>query len=93
MYEFVNPNPTIQSTAAIIGFNSVQYASSEAKEIITTSVWKTQTHLAHPVSLRVQPMTIAEALAMGLDIPTIDGVDIAINNTLERERVPIRAKG
>ena len=67
--------------------------SSEPKEVIGTSVWKTHTHLANPVSLRVQPMTIDEALAIGLTIPTVDGVDITANNTVERLRIPIRAKG
>ena len=67
--------------------------SSESNEVITTSVLKTQTQLAHPVSLRVQPMTIDEALTMGLTIPLVDGVDITVNNTEERRRIPIRAKG
>ena len=67
--------------------------SSESNEVITTSVLKTQTQLAHPVTLRVQPITIDEALAMGLTIPTVDGVDITVNNTVQRMRIPVRAKG
>ena len=38
-------------------------------------------------------MTIDEALTMGLTIPTVDGVDITVNNTEQRRRVPVRAKG
>ena len=38
-------------------------------------------------------MTIDEALAMGFTIPTVDGVNIIVNNTAERMRVPVRAKG
>ena len=67
--------------------------SSETKETISTSVWKTQTQLAHPVPLRVQPMTIDEALVRGLDIPSVDGMDITVNTTEGRRRIPIRAKG
>ena len=77
-----------------ISFSSEGYTVSEDKQIISCLVYKPFfARMAHPVSLRVQPLTIAEALAMGLEIPLVDGVNITVNNTEERIRVPIGAKG
>ena len=81
-------------TAVSIGFTRDEYESSESKRVITTTVGRTETRLAHPVSLRVQPMTIDEAVAMGLEIPLVEGYfNITENNTDLRRRIPIRAKG
>ena len=72
----------------------VEYASSEEVLRISSVVRKSEIRMAHPVSLRVQPLTIADALAMGLNIPPVEGnLDIKENNTEERRRIPIRAKG
>ena len=56
-------------------------------------IQKKGTQLAHPVSLTVQPMTIDEALTRGLDIPLFDGVNITTEDSQERRRIPVRAKG
>ena len=65
------------------------YASSENVLMISSTVRKSEIRIAHPVSLRVQPMTIDEALTRGLNITA----DIKENNTELRRRIPIRAKG
>ena len=77
----------------VIEFKEAQYSRVESNLEIPVIVQKTEIRLAHPLTLRVQPMTIAEALARGLHIPLVDGVDITVNNTEERRRVPIRAQG
>ena len=62
--------------------------------MISAIVRKSETRIAHPVTLRIQPLTIDEALTRGLDIPTVEGnLDIKESNTDERRRIPIRAKG
>ena len=62
--------------------------------MISSTVRKSEIRIAHPVSLRVQPLTIAEALTRGIDFPPVEGnLDITVNNTEERRRIPIRAKG
>ena len=61
---------------------------------ISSTVRKSLTRISHPVTLRIQPLTIDEALTRGLDIPTVEGnLDIKENTTEERRRIPIRAKG
>ena len=77
------------------GFNHVQYTSSETNFEIPVTIRKTESRLARPVSLRVQPLTIADALLMGLSIPLVEGVDKAINIIQDpiRYLVPVRAKG
>ena len=61
--------------------------------MVSSVVRKSEIRMAHPVSLKVQPLTIADALAMGLKIPFVEGnLDIKENNTEERRRIPIRAK-
>ena len=61
--------------------------------MISAIVQKSETRIAHPVSLRVQPLTIDEALTRGLTIPPVEGnLDITVNTTEERRRIPIRAK-
>ena len=62
--------------------------------MIASTVRRSETRIAHPVSLRIQPLTIDEALTRGLDIPTVEGnLDIKENTTEIRRRIPIRAKG
>ena len=78
--------------AVTISFNLEEYANSENAPGISTVIRKSEKRLAHPVSLRVQPLTIAQALARGLNIPSVEGNDITVNNTEERMRIPIRAK-
>ena len=81
-------------SAVVIGFNLEEYASNEDVLRISSVVRKSEIRMAHPVSLRVQPLTVADALAMGLTIPPVEGnLDITVNNTEERMRIPIRAKG
>ena len=71
-----------------------EYASSEDELMISAIVRKSETRIAHPMSLRVQPLTIDEALARGLEIPPVEGnLNIKENNTEERRRIPIRARG
>ena len=71
-----------------------EYAINENALMISTLVQKSEIRMAHPVSLRVQPLTIAQALEVGLNIPLVEGnLDIKENDTLERIRIPIRAKG
>ena len=71
-----------------------EYASNEDVLRISSVVRKSEIRLAHPVSLRVQPSTVDDALAMGLTIPPVEGnLDITENTTEERMRIPIRAKG
>ena len=76
-----------------IGFNQVQYANIESNLDIPVIIQKTGVRLAQSVTLKVQPMTIADAMTMGVSIPLVEGVDITINNTKERMQVPVRAKG
>ena len=80
------------SLAVTFGFTATEYASNEEQLRIPVSVLKTQP-IAHPVTLRIQPMTIAEALTRGLSIPLVGGVDISVSDTDERRRVPVRATG
>ena len=71
-----------------------EYASSEDVLMISAIVQKSEMRIAHPVSLRVQPLTIDEALARGLKIPTVESNwDIKENSSEQRRRIPIRAKG
>ena len=60
--------------------------------MINSVVRKSETSIAHPVTLRVQPLTIDEALARGLDIPMAQGLNLT-NNTGQLVRIPIKAKG
>ena len=77
-----------------IGFNLNEYANNEDVSMIRSVVRKSEINIAHPVTLRVEPLTIDEALSRGLEIPTVEGnLNITINNTEERMRIPIRAKG
>ena len=70
-----------------------EFASNEDVLKISSVVRKSEIRMAHPVSLRVQPLTITEALVMGLHIPSVEGnLDITENNTELRRRIPIRAK-
>ena len=70
-----------------------EFGSNEDMLMISSVVQKSKTCIAHPVSLRVQPLTITEALAGGLDIPTVEGnVNISDNTSEIRRRIPIRAK-
>ena len=62
--------------------------------MIESVIQKSEVRIAHPVSLRVQPLTVADALAMGLALPSVEGnVDIADNTFEIRRRIPIRARG
>ena len=79
--------------AVNIGLNLNEYASSEDVLMISSVVRKSEIRMAHPVSLRVQPLTITQALAMGLKIPPVEANwDITENTTEEQRRIPIRAK-
>ena len=70
-----------------------EYARNEDVLRVTSVVRKSEIRMAHPVSLRVQPLTVDEALVMGLTIPPVEGnLDITENTTVERMRIPIRAK-
>ena len=61
--------------------------------MINSVVQKSEVRIAHPVSLRVQPLTVADALAMGLTLPSVEGnVDISDNTSEIRRRIPIRAR-
>ena len=62
--------------------------------MINSVVQKSEVRIAHPVSLRVQPLTVTDALAMGLALPSVEGnVNIADNTSEIRRRIPIRARG
>ena len=62
--------------------------------MIRSTIRKSEIRLAHPVSLRVQPLTVAQALEMNLEIPPVEGdLDIKDNTSEARMRIPIRAKG
>ena len=69
-----------------------EYASNEDELIISSVVRKSEIRMAHPVSLRVQPLTVADAQAMGVNIPPVEGnLNIEENTSMERTRIPIRA--
>ena len=76
-----------------IGFNLEEYASNEDELMISSIVRKSEIRMAHPVSLRVQPLTVADAQAMGVNIPPVEGnLNIEENTSMEQTRIPIRAK-
>ena len=80
-------------SAVDIGFNFDEYASTEDMLMISSVVQRSEIRIAHPVSLRVQPLTITEALARGLQLPSVQGnVDVRDNTSEIRRRIPIRAK-
>ena len=61
-----------------------EYASNEDMLMISSVVRKSGIRMAHPMSLRVQPLTVADAVAMGLTIPPVEVGDITENTTDER---------
>ena len=73
------------SSGIQIGFSQNLYFGAESSDI-PVRVRKTETQLARPVLLKVQPLTIEDALAMGLDIPLVQGDNITVNDT--RDRIP-----
>ena len=75
------------SKAIRIGFNAIEYVNNEEELTLPVTVRKTQ-RLARPVSLLIESLTVSSALALGLDIPLVGGVDITAINP----RIPIRAR-
>ena len=61
--------------------------------MVASTVQKSEIRIAHPVSLRVTPLTIADALAMGLQLPSVESdINISDNTSEIRQRIPIRAR-
>ena len=70
-----------------------EYANLEDLLMIESVIQKSDIRISHPVFLTVQPLTIADALAMDLQLPSVEGkVDIGDNTSEIRRRIPIRAR-
>ena len=55
------------------------FVNSEREQMLPVTVRKMGT-IANNVSVRIQPLTIGQAMEMNLDLPTLENVDITRNN-------------